>query len=490
MGISRLLFNLQPAQPMELKAHFSDIHKVIIDHLRTAQSEIVAAVAWFTDRDIFDVLCKKAGAGVKVSIAVIGDTINKGPGGLNFHRLDAVGAEVTFLPAGSKDTPIMHHKFCVIDRSTVITGSYNWSRKARSNDENVTVVTDSTDFASKYLDTFHSLLQRTAQGESPVAIDTDAVRRRLEMVRNLILLGEQDDVPIHLRKLRPVAEALELTRIIAALDNGEYKAALEHIDAYLRKATALVVAGFADIPRLRFVLETLELRLESLSDEKADLERRLITFNRRHDEALGDLIQNVLRARAELARRFAASKKDKEYDDAKAAAREAEAAYQDYSRQHEELQRAAPLPKLDEEVERELKSRYRKACSLCHPDKFPDEKKEAAHRVFTELQEAYKSNDLARVREIYETLKAGGIPETRSTTLSEVEALKAAIAELKFAIGKMVSELQALQESDGNKLMTSAGATETDWEQFFVRQCGALEKELARVIGEIHKNPT
>lgn len=471
---------------MELKAHFSDIHKVIIDHLRTAQSEIVAAVAWFTDRDIFDVLCKKAGSGVKVSIAVIGDDINMRPGGLNFHRLDAVGGEVTFLPAGSRDTPIMHHKFCVIDRSTVITGSYNWSRKARSNDENVTVVTDSTDFASKYLDTFHSLLQRTAQGAPPVAVDADAVRRRLEMVRNLILLGEQEDVPTHLRKLRPIAEALELTRIIAALDNGEYKEALEHIDAYLRKATALVVAGFADIPRLRFVLETLELRLESLSDEKADLERRLITFNRRHDEALGDLIQNVLRARAELARMIAADQKNgEEHQKAEAAACDAEATYRDYSTHHEELQRTPPLPKLDEEIERELKLVYRKACSLCHPDKFQDNKKEAAHRAFTELQEAYKSNDLARVKEIHEALKAGGLPDTRSTTLSEVETLKAAIAELETAIKRLIFELKALQGSAGVKLMEAAGSTETDWQRFFDQQYEALENELTKIVSKI-----
>jgi PLD-like domain/DnaJ domain len=486
MGVSRTLFNLQSGQPMELKAHFSDIHKVIIDHLRTAQSEIVAAVAWFTDRDIFDVLCKKAGAGVKVSIAVIGDDINKGPGGLNFHRLDAVGGQVTFLPAGSRDTPIMHHKFCVIDRSTVITGSYNWSRKARSNDENVTVVTDSTDFASKYLDTFHNLLQRTALGAAPVAVDADAVRRRLEMVRNLILLGEQEDVPTHLRKLRPVAEALELTRIITALDNGEYKTALELIDAYLRKATALVVSGLADIPRLRFVLETLELRLESLSDEKADLERRLITFNRRHDEALGDLIQNVLRARAELARLIAADLKNgEEHQKAEAAARDAEATYQDYSTHHEELQRTPPLPKLDEEIERELKAVYRKACSLCHPDKFQENQKEAAHRAFTELQEAYKSNDFARVKEIHGALKAGGLPDTRSTTLSEVDTLKAAIAELETAIKTMVAELKALQISTGVKLMETVGSTETDWQRFFEQQYEALENELAKIVSKI-----
>ena len=71
---------------MELKAHFSNIHKVIIGHLEQAQLEIVAAIAWFTDRDIFEVLCKKARSGISVSVAIIGDEINQGPGGLNFQR--------------------------------------------------------------------------------------------------------------------------------------------------------------------------------------------------------------------------------------------------------------------------------------------------------------------------------------------------------------------------------------------------------------------
>src|SRR3546814_2172130 len=60
------------------KAHFSGIHKVIIDHLGAAQIEIAAAVAWFTDREIFEVLCKKARCGVKVSVILIGDDINQG----------------------------------------------------------------------------------------------------------------------------------------------------------------------------------------------------------------------------------------------------------------------------------------------------------------------------------------------------------------------------------------------------------------------------
>jgi hypothetical protein len=306
------------------------------------------------------------------------------------------------------------------------------------------------------------------------------------MIRNLVLLGEQDDIASHLRKLRPVAEALQISRIIRALDSGEYKTALEEIDVYMRKTTALVAAGFADIALLRLQLESLELRLESLTNDKAELERRLITFNRRYDEMLGDLTQRILKARAEHARLLAAKEKSRqERENAEATAHDAEEAYKDYSRWHEELQQAEPLPKLNDEAERELKSLYRKACSLCHPDKVTEEKKEAAHRVFVELQDAYKGNDLTRLRKIYDTLKLGGLPVTRSNTLSETEALKAAIAELEYSIAKLVFELKALHESDGITLMDAAGITEAEWQSFLERQRQTLETELTTVVSDI-----
>lgn len=470
---------------MELKAHFSDIHKVIINHLEQAQSEIVAAIAWFTDRDIFDVLCKKAHSGVKVTVALIGDEINQGPGGLSFEKLRSLGGRVIMLPSSGRNEPTMHHKFCVIDSSTVITGSYNWSKKARINDENITVVTDSPNFAGKYLDTFDSLLVRTGQTATVVA-DSDAAGRRLEMIRNLILLGEQSDITTHVRKLRPLAEALQISQIITFLDAGEYRAALEGIDAYLRKATTLVVAGFADIPRLRFLLESLELRLESLTDEKADLERRLITFNRRHDDALGDLIQRLLMARAELAKLIAANLKDiRGCEEAEDAAKEAEDTYQEYAQQHDELRGSAPLPMLNTDEEQEIKRLYRKTCSLCHPDKFPEERKETATRTFVELKAAYDANNINRMREIHAALTAGGLPVTRSSSLNEAEALKAAIAELEYAIVKLVAELKALQESDAARLVASAGSREEDWQSFFEQHARGLDMELHRVASDI-----
>jgi hypothetical protein len=470
---------------MELKAHFNNIHQAIMTHLAQAETDIMAAVAWFTDRDIYELLCKKATAGINVSIILIDDQINQGPGGLHFDRLREVGGEVTLLPSGSRDEPMMHHKFCVIDGSTVITGSYNWSHKARSNDENITVVTEAAKFAADYLDTFNALLVRAGRSAPPV-VDAEAARRRLEMIRNLVMLGEQDDIATHVYKLRPVAEALYLSPIIDALDQGEYRRALEAIESYLRKATALVTAAdadSADIPQLRFLLETLELRLESLSTEKADIERKLIVFNRLQDEVLGDLIQRVLKARAELARlNVAARKTEEERAAAEAEAEEAEEAHEDYTRYHDEQKQVAPPRQLNENDEQELKNLYRKACHLCHPDKVPEDKKAAAHLAFVELQDAYQANDLPRVREIHATLIAGGLLGTRSGTLSKTTALRAAIAELGHAITKQVAELKALYASDGYQLMSTAGTTEADWRRYFDQQYALLEQELGRLV--------
>ena len=472
---------------MELKAYFSDIHRVIIDHLGEAQTEIVAAVAWFTDREIFDALCKKARSGVKVSVALIGDQINQGPGGLNFRRLDNLGGQVTFLPPGGRADPIMNHKFCVIDGVTVITGSYNWSRKARSNDENITVVTNSQAFAGKYLDAFNRLLGRAGHVvDTGSADDIVATRRRLEVVRNLVLLGEMDEIGQQIHKLRVVTEMPSMGRLIDALNSGQFETALELIDEHLHKPTALIVADDAALGRLRFELSVLEVRLESLSDEKAELERRLITFNRRHDEVLGEVIRRLLQARAEIARLAARQQKGSAMQqDADEAARDAEEVFADYSRQHEELRNEDPLPSLNESDETELKDIYRKACSLCHPDKFPEDRKEAAHRAFTDLQDAYKANNLARVREIHISLASRGLPDTRSTTLGTVDAFKAAVAEMEYAIARALRELQALHRSDAYRLLESAGSNEADWQKYFEGQLVMLEEEVTRLESKI-----
>ena len=51
----------------------------------------------------------------------------------------------------------MHNKFCVIDGKHVITGSYNWTHRAKSNDENITVFSDNPEIASRFLKEFDDM---------------------------------------------------------------------------------------------------------------------------------------------------------------------------------------------------------------------------------------------------------------------------------------------------------------------------------------------
>lgn len=49
---------------------------------------------------------------------------------------------------------IMHNKFCVIDLKIVINGSYNWTKKAQYNEENINVIENreiAEEFASKFI---------------------------------------------------------------------------------------------------------------------------------------------------------------------------------------------------------------------------------------------------------------------------------------------------------------------------------------------------
>jgi phosphatidylserine/phosphatidylglycerophosphate/cardiolipin synthase-like enzyme len=68
---------------------------------------------------------------------------------------------VPTLPAGD----LLHHKFAVIDRQTVITGSHNWSNAANyHNDETLLTIRDNPIVAAHFAREFERLYQQAALG--------------------------------------------------------------------------------------------------------------------------------------------------------------------------------------------------------------------------------------------------------------------------------------------------------------------------------------
>jgi len=104
--------------------------------LLNAQSEILVAMAWFTNPELFDILEKKAAEKVNISLIISDQPDNEK---LNFESLRKMG--VKFNRIKNIGYGMMHLKFCIIDRQIAISGSYNWSNNAKNNHEQVLVTT-------------------------------------------------------------------------------------------------------------------------------------------------------------------------------------------------------------------------------------------------------------------------------------------------------------------------------------------------------------
>jgi len=139
---------------MSVETHFSNIQSVIIRELNKANRQISVAVAWFTDDSLYNKLEDALRRGIKVNLILNDDDINQFSG-LNFENLVNIGAEI-YLYDSNEDT--MHQKFCVIDNDIVLSGSYNWTKRAANrNTENLIVFNNERDTILNFKKQFEEL---------------------------------------------------------------------------------------------------------------------------------------------------------------------------------------------------------------------------------------------------------------------------------------------------------------------------------------------
>ncbi|WP_295589846.1 phospholipase D-like domain-containing protein [uncultured Lamprocystis sp.] len=452
---------------METTAHFDNIPQEIAKRLTAATEQIVVAVARFTDRDIFDILCKKAGLGLTVRLAIPADSHNIGPGRLNFERLRDIGGEVFLLPAGRDDQPTIEHNFCVIDRTSVITGSHDWTRPPEGSDDGLILVIthnpadgtgadDDGNIAADYLDAFTGLLQD--QGLGPRASDSAETRRRLEVIRHLLMLEDWDAVAAQVEKLRPDSRAMGLDPLFAALRAPADGIAAAWIDDYLQGSRERTLARHERTALLRLTVRALDYQITALRDEQADIERQIHAFSLRANHELGDLTIRHLALQAALRRRQA------EADPAlQSEAERAEAEYQDYREANTRARRTPPPPSLAPADLDELKRLYRQTSQRCHPDKVDAADQERAKDLFIRLQAAYRNNDLAAVRTIHAAVRTGQFGTAHGIPLTDTESLQHAIIVLRHDLDRVAAELKALRDTETYRTLHRL----TDWDAYF-----------------------
>ncbi len=138
---------------MKVTLETEHIHNTISRKLSTAQIRIRICVAWFTCKSFSDVLKDRLGS-INVDVLISDHEFNHTATHFNLF-LRYPKFKLYIMPTIEKK--LMHNKFCIIDNSWIVTGSYNWSDKAESNFENIVVIEDS-DLANGYNQYFEKLI--------------------------------------------------------------------------------------------------------------------------------------------------------------------------------------------------------------------------------------------------------------------------------------------------------------------------------------------
>lgn len=133
-------------------AHFENIGYKIKEEILGARESIRVCVAWITLKDVQAALVDRAKSGVQVEVIYNDDLINK-----NIDLLDTENLKL--YPIKLRHYfGLMHNKFCIIDDTTVITGSFNWSKRAESHFENCVIIKNNFELIMQFLHEFYDLV--------------------------------------------------------------------------------------------------------------------------------------------------------------------------------------------------------------------------------------------------------------------------------------------------------------------------------------------
>ena len=282
------------------------------------------------------------------------------------------------------------------------------------------------------------------------------ILKRLDIIKNAVAMEEDDLIAMQVQKLEKLPLDEQVQHILALIRAQQFQDVIQLIEQYKHDSSGLTVYEDPQIQGLKLELKLLENRLNELTDTQAELEREINEFNGEYFRRLGSLIEEILKRRAELCR-DETEKQQAQHD------------YEEFERGYQQQLEDSPQTLTPEELQ-ELKTAYRKASRLCHPDKLADEFKAQGETFFKELADAYRRQDLKRVIEILTALETGGSLKNAADSINNKETLQAKIALLRERIAILEVEVKRLQDDEIYQQILSID----DRESYF----SELEKEL------------
>jgi hypothetical protein len=300
------------------------------------------------------------------------------------------------------------------------------------------------------------------------------VIQRLEMIKNAIMLEDEDIIELQVTKLAQLTLDHDAKIILTLLRSGSFEAVIGLIETYRQSKMGLISYEDNEVYGLRLELKTLETEYEDLNLEKINLDTLINDFNAQYYHKCGKLIEEILLYRSKIQQQRSQESPD---DQEKAEAfEEAKRDYDDFHKDYLENVDERPI-ELSEKDSSALKAAYRKASRLCHPDKVSDEFKAQAAEVFKQLSEAYRSKDLKAVTDILNSLENQKGFSIFSDTVSSAEKLRRRIIEVKEKISSLSQAIAITKEDEAYQTIDAIG----DWNHYFTDIKASLSIELTKL---------
>lgn len=287
------------------------------------------------------------------------------------------------------------------------------------------------------------------------------ILKRLELIKMGIALEDEEVIALQTDKLSSMDVDEAMGGILSMVADCDYGRAVREIDAYLSKYSGMTVYEDQELLGMRLELKSIESRVQALSEQRDECLFTIHEFNTRYTASLGDLIQKILRAKADrLYEKI--TEDDPDVQAKQAEYKEAEREFKEFSEGVDEVREEVWRELSDEDLA-ELKKVYREASRLCHPDLVSDELKGQAHEIMTQLNEAYLQRDLTRVKNLLSTLKSGTGFDLASDTITDKAALRSKIEAMREKMQSLRREVDALKNEETFEVIQGLD----DWDEYF-----------------------
>lgn len=142
---------------MSISVKFDDLHREVKQEIEKAIKSVSIAVAWITFKLYAQTFKDLIDNGVAINIICTNSPPNNKQISL-IKELRDYGVEIRLCEM-PRQTNHMHHKFAIIDESTILNGSFNWSNNAAQSFENLTIIKEEPEIVSSFIQEFEKIEQ-------------------------------------------------------------------------------------------------------------------------------------------------------------------------------------------------------------------------------------------------------------------------------------------------------------------------------------------